>query len=378
MLCQSPWLPVAILLQAAFAWDKDGHEAIGMITMSALENGPVHEVKHLMHGKDAVDVAAWAHKVNAKPKFAWTKALHFQVQPTWACGSLSSEGCVENRCLLKALRYFYGELVQAPNPADHIDWGETSLTDADKVKFLINLIGDMHQPLHLGFAGNDCGRNLTVQFRGKTTTLFDFWDTEMTQAIMKDSPGFWWGGWTHVQRTRSEYEKDSRAWEKEGVAMFDRWADENLKSTCEDIYREPVTHRNITAEIAPVRITERMYESWKQELLSKMLVAGARTAIVLNSILQHRVGPAMHDGTAIKGVEEEEIPRAKLPTGGRKADATHFHGRAWQGPAAFIVNAAILFVVFVLFMFVMRKWQGLDVVIMADRAKHGGDTGKRV
>eukprot|EP00971_Amphidinium_carterae_P227152 4505714-Amphidinium_carterae.1 len=101
----------------------------------------------------------------------------------------------------------------------------------------------------------------------------------MTQAIMKDSPGFWWGGWTHVQRTRSEYEKDSRAWEKEGVAMFDRWADENLKSTCEDIYREPVTHRNITAEIAPVRITERMYESWKQELLSKMLVAGARTAI---------------------------------------------------------------------------------------------------
>mmetsp|Transcript_58091 Transcript_58091/g.138196 ORF Transcript_58091/g.138196 Transcript_58091/m.138196 type:complete len:375 (+) Transcript_58091:67-1191(+) len=366
----------ALLLLSARAWDKDGHEAIGMITMSALQNGPVHEVKRLMHGKDAVDVAAWAHKVNAK--YPWTKELHFQPQPTWVCGSLDTSLCPDNRCLVKALRHFYGELVQKPNPADSIDWGGLALTDADRVKFLINLIGDMHQPLHLGFASNDCGRNITVVFRGKTSTLFDFWDTDMTQAIMKDTPNFWWGGWTHVQRTRSEYEKDGKAWEKDGIAMFDRWADENAKSTCEDVYRDAVTRRNITAEKGPIRITERLYEAWKQEMLSKMLVAGARTAIVLNSILQHREASTLHDGTAVKMEDEEEIPRAKMPTGGRRSDSTHFHRKAWSGPSAFIANLGIFFVVYVIFMLFMRRWQGLDIVHQADRAKHGGDTGKKV
>ena len=37
--------------------------------------------------------------------------------------------------------------------------------------------------------------------------------------------------------------------------------------------------------------------------------------------------------------DEEEIPRAKLPTGGRRAEATHFHRGAWQGPSAFVLNA---------------------------------------
>ena len=39
------------------------------------------------------------------------------------------------------------------------------------------------------------------------------------EAVMKDSPGFWWGGWTHVQRTRSEYEKDSARWKNDRIAF---------------------------------------------------------------------------------------------------------------------------------------------------------------
>merc|ERR1719487_2903536 len=99
-----------------YAWDKDGHEAIGMTTMSAIEGPALAQLKRLMGGKDAVDVAAWAHKVNKK--YPWTTALHYQRQPDWQCGGNVSESlsCPKNRCLLKALKHFYGLLTHSDRP----------------------------------------------------------------------------------------------------------------------------------------------------------------------------------------------------------------------------------------------------------------------
>merc|ERR1712232_954464 len=168
----------------------DGHEAIGMTTMSALQNGPTAQVKRLMGGKDAVDVAAWAHKVNKK--YPWTAELHFQKQPRAdgrCAGANLTYHCPDNRCLVNALKHFYGRLIGSEYPA--IDWGAgVRLTDADCVKYLITLIGDLPQPLHLGFDDTDMGRNFTVLFCDKKMSLYDFWDRALTQAVMNDNPGF--------------------------------------------------------------------------------------------------------------------------------------------------------------------------------------------
>lgn len=45
----------------AVAFDKDGHEAVGMVAMSALSQPSIEGIKRLMHGADAADVAGWAH-----------------------------------------------------------------------------------------------------------------------------------------------------------------------------------------------------------------------------------------------------------------------------------------------------------------------------
>ena len=48
-----------------------------MTTMSAIQHGTVHNrMKKLLQGKDAVDVAGWAHLVEAKKP--WTAQMHFQ------------------------------------------------------------------------------------------------------------------------------------------------------------------------------------------------------------------------------------------------------------------------------------------------------------
>mmetsp|Transcript_64722 Transcript_64722/g.192875 ORF Transcript_64722/g.192875 Transcript_64722/m.192875 type:complete len:357 (+) Transcript_64722:3-1073(+) len=356
-----------------------------MTTMSALEGGPVAQVKRLMHGRDAVDVAAWAHKVSKK--YPWTVELHYQRQPATRCADkdLSKKPadlsyCPDNRCLVKGLKHFYGRLVG--KPLLDINWpAGMKLTDADCVKFLINLIGDLHQPLHFGSEQDDLGRNITVLFRGRKTSLYDMWDHEITQTVMRDSPGFWWGGWTHVQRTRVEYEKDGQQWKTDGVKMLERWADETSRYVCESVYRNPLTGRSLLDDVKDgvLRVDENLFEVWKREMLVKILVAGARTAIVLNSILQQREAEALQGGTAVSEIEGEDDEDRKVAVAGRRADAHHavHSASTTQGLHAVIVNLGIFFVVLIIFLQVMRFWLGKDAVTQADRAKRS-DSGKKI
>jgi len=367
-------LAVCLLHLPVNAWDKDGHEAIGMTTMSALDTTAVAQVKHLMGGKDAADVAAWAHKVNKK--YPWTTDLHFQRQPSTRCEKAEIENCKDNKCLMKAILYFYGRLT-GKNLVE-ITWPEgVKLTDADCLKYLINLLGDMAQPLHFGTADTDMGRNITVLFRGKKTTLYDVWDKEITQTVIKNEPHFWWGGWTHVQRTRVEYEQDSEQFKKEHELLLNRWADESAKFMCSSVYKNPITGKQITEELdasGVFKLNEQLYEVWKREMFSKMLVAGARIAIVLNSILHHREGQ-LHAGTAVSHLEgeEEEEESSKVFTG-RRADIPH--KQHIRGLPAFLLNLFIGSIALFCFLVLMRLWSGPDRVKQAEREKRSS-TGKK-
>mmetsp|Transcript_71537 Transcript_71537/g.155423 ORF Transcript_71537/g.155423 Transcript_71537/m.155423 type:complete len:389 (-) Transcript_71537:120-1286(-) len=358
-----------VQVNLAFAWDKDGHEAIGMTTMSALQAGPVAQVKRLMHGRDAVDVASWAHKVNAK--YPWTVELHLQRQPALPCKGADLSHCPGNRCLVKSLKHFYGKLVH--KDLVEIDWEGLKLTDADLVKYLINLVGDLHQPMHFGLEEDDMGRNFQVMFRGKKVSLYDIWDREISQTTIHDSPGFWWSGWTHVQRTHVEFAQDSARWDESGVEMFEKWANESARFVCESVYRNPLTGRRITEELknGVFHLSEDLFQQWKREMLSKMLVAGARTAIVLNSILKHREAGELHGGTAVSGIEEVDDnseSESKPVKTGRKADLMHGNHQV-SGLPAFAWNLGIVASELVVFLLLMRSWQGTGSVCRADRDK---------
>jgi len=350
---------------------------------SALEGATVAQVKRLMHGRDAVDVAAWAHKVNKK--YPWTTELHYQRQPADRCSSkelmkkpADLSNCPDNRCLVKGLKHFYGRLVNQQTV--DIEWpAGMKLTDADCVKYLINLMGDLHQPMHFAAA-----ENITVLFRGKESTLYDIWDKEITQAVMRDNPGFWWGGWTHVQRTRVEYEKDGAALKEDGVKLLAKWADETANYLCDNIYKNPYTGRQISEELqnGVFRLQENLYELWKREMLSKMLVAGARTAIVLNAILDQRDAANLGGGTAVQEIEGEEDDNApKISEHGRQGENLQHIGngvRVTQGIQAAGINLAIFVGVAVVFLQVTRTWQGTAAISQADQAKRGGgDGGKK-
>ena len=52
------------------------------------------------------------------------------------------------------------------------------------MKFLIHLVGDIHQPLHVGRFEDRGGNDIKVKFFGKQTNLHRLWDTDMINDHM--------------------------------------------------------------------------------------------------------------------------------------------------------------------------------------------------
>jgi S1/P1 Nuclease len=48
--------------------------------------------------------------------------------------------------------------------------------------YLVHLVGDLHQPLHVGFLDDIGGTKTKVTLEGKTQTLHELWDTGILET----------------------------------------------------------------------------------------------------------------------------------------------------------------------------------------------------
>ena len=193
------------LFSGAAAWNKDGHEAVGMVASSACVRDSTKHIKELLDADDLVDVSYWAHDV-ADASFDWARQMHFQPQPD-VC-TLTSTTCEDsgNLCLLPMIKHFYNQLKQEPSDnvkfPDNIQW-----SDQDAVKLLTNLIADLHQPTHLGFQSWDMGRSKMVNFKGSQVSAYEFWDNTLVNTYIEQQPNFWYSGWTHIRHCKDDYDR---------------------------------------------------------------------------------------------------------------------------------------------------------------------------
>lgn len=370
------------------AFDIEAHDAIGQTCASAMDQMAIKEVKRLLGGQDASDVAGWGHQVDdTYPDMA---RLHFQVHSDSAesgssfCAQPRMVKCEDNICLLSAIKHFYGKVLKSEGrhtnfPA--IDYDKIAkgikFTDADSVKMLINLIGDLHQPLHVGYAGDDNGRNIKVTFRGEVKTLFEIWDNVISEVVRRDESHFWLGGWTHISRVAAEFERDKAKWKEDGAEKtFNSWLEESVEFACNTAYKHPITGKRLAgpeAEAGPVEIDDAAYQVWREMWLKQILIAGERTAVVLNDILDAGGASKLHQGSGVQtkaDVEkakekaewekERKEHRAKDSAGSRK-------GQPQMNWNAFLTNLGIAAVTIPVFILVVNY--GLNPKVYAHLIK---------
>lgn len=341
-----------------------------MTAMSGLKGGALTHLKRLMNGKDAVDVSGWGHLVNAK--YPATAQLHFMPQADWVCSRLDYSVCQTafdkeksksssphkfhargtGPCIVNALRAFYTRLANRESEVNQVQLpSDLKLSDADTLKYLISLVGDVHQPLHLGFVGNSLGKEITGTYKAsipgremqrRPTTLYSYWDHDLIEKIIAERQGSWYSGWTHVNGIKGMYEYERQRFQEKKEASFDLWAEESLKVACNSIYTNPSTHQTIADGFD---VDADMEAAWIELIRQRILLAGARLSIVLNDILQSREAAKLRVGSSMPGVGEEEV----VPSAARVAVSSW-----WVRNLA--INLGIVIVVLGVFAYISRYY----------------------
>lgn len=314
------WLSLIPL--AAHAWDADGMAAIGMTTMSGVRGDALTQLKRLLGGKDVVDIAHWPKSV--VNKYPELDAIFQQFQDRDPSRRVdckyfdASENCRHGHCIARAAQYFYANLIGRPElaPQDFVMPVKLKLTDTDKMKFLIGVLAEMHSPSKFGYMFNRGGKDVVVTIpegtKIKTATLYDYWDSELVQKVIRDRPNFWYSGWTHFNSLgRPFFDTQAQEWNaakpEDRLAMFDKWAAGSFESSCERAQRrQPVLPNTTDISELDLLIPNHFANTAAtlfmdfEFLKGKILLGGIRSSIVLNSILATREAKKLRQGTGVK------------------------------------------------------------------------------
>lgn len=161
----------------AMAWGKNGHRIIGHVAQSHLTPSTQHALDELLNGDSLAEIGNWADEMRSNPSPFWQKK--------------SSRWHYINIDNLKQFKHTHYKPARKKKSVSNAY--TAILTAIEKLKnkktsreekqfylrFLVHLIGDIHQPLHVGY-GKDRGGNKTkVMFFGELTNLHRLWDSQL-------------------------------------------------------------------------------------------------------------------------------------------------------------------------------------------------------
>ena len=160
---------VAVVPSPALAWGKTGHRVVAAIAdkqLSGLARAHVEEI--LGRGESLDEAANWPDEMRSAAGDFWQKTAtpwHYVTLNGIIYDHAPSEGDA-----LDALTRF-SKTLQDP-----------SASRADRqlaLRFIVHLVGDLHQPLHVGKCCDKGGNDVKVTWFGKPTNLHAVWDSQI-------------------------------------------------------------------------------------------------------------------------------------------------------------------------------------------------------
>lgn len=232
------------------AWGNTGHRIVGEIAFRHLKPNAKKAVLQILH-EPLATACTWADFVRSDPEFAKDGSFHY----INVSDSLPFD--VFKQTVLNA--DMKDNAVQKIE--ENINKLKKNPTDEIALRYLIHLVGDIHQPLHAGHK-EDLGGNLVrIKWFGKNTNLHSLWDSGLIEFQELGYPEY-----TDYLLTINE---DSKYEKKDPVV----WAWESYKIVNGDIYPYGEIKNNFVYNYKFKKIME-----------DRLWVAGRRLADILNDL----------------------------------------------------------------------------------------------
>ena len=161
----------ALTPSPACAWGKTGHRVVAALADAQLSGLTRAHVKELLGVESLDEASTWPDEMRSAPGEFWQKTStpwHYVTLNGVIYDHAPSEGDA-----LEALNKFTATL-KDPN---------ASLADKQlALRFIVHLVGDLHQPLHVGKCCDKGGNDVKVKWFGRDLNLHSVWDS----AIVDD------------------------------------------------------------------------------------------------------------------------------------------------------------------------------------------------
>jgi hypothetical protein len=233
-------------------WGQTGHRVIGMIAEYHLSKKAKKNIRNILQGQSVAMVSNYMDEIKSDNKYDNLIPWHYCTIPDGK--TYEEAGTPDEGDIIYALELFIEELeTKNFNIED----------EAFALKCLIHLMGDIHQPLHVGNGEDRGGNDTEVEYFWRKSNLHRIWDTGIIDGQNLSYTEY--TNWIlHVDEQKIE------TWSQSGILD---WAYESM-SYRDQVYDLPDDHK-----------ISYQYNYKNIDLVNlRLLQAGIRLAKILNDI----------------------------------------------------------------------------------------------
>lgn len=233
-------------------WGQIGHYVTGEIAERHLTEQARERVKSILDDMTMARASVWMDDTRSDSRFDYTETWHWTTIPD---GLTYDEAEQEET----------GDIIQALEMLiDELKSGELDETEErEKLMLVMHMIGDIHQPLHVGTGEDRGGNDVRVQWMGENSNLHRVWDSDIINSL------------------QMSYTELARELDTATALQIEEWQN----STVRDWAYESMTYRDRIYNLPDNMRLSYPYRYENQDIVfRRLLQAGIRMAGVLNDI----------------------------------------------------------------------------------------------
>lgn len=160
-------LLLSLSVSHAFAWGQIGHYLIGFMAEKQLKKSTKKKVEYILYPMSLGRSGTWMDEIRSDSAYNYAETWHYL---TSKAGEYNPAIQERSGDAFEAIQRIKAEL-----KAGDLD----PKTEAEKLKMLIHMVEDIHQPLHVGTGDDRGGNDVKIEYFGRTTNLHALWDSGM-------------------------------------------------------------------------------------------------------------------------------------------------------------------------------------------------------
>lgn len=245
-------LILLVITSSAMGWGRVGHFITGDIAMAHLNEQAKQRVLEILGDMTMRDATVWMDEVRRSDEFRHTASWHWVSIP-------------DGQTYDETEKNPTGDIVEAlERKIAVLKKGGLSARDEQiALLMVIHMIGDIHQPLHVGTGEDRGGNDVRVTYMDRNTNLHSLWDTGMIVS---------WG---------LEPEVFAQAIDRAPEALIREWQ----TATVRDWAKESMVYRPYVYDLPADNVIGWTYRNRNFHIVEKRLYqAGVRIAGILNEI----------------------------------------------------------------------------------------------